>query len=115
MHFLPARDSQNVDAKIGYSQGRYTDEQVYSAVSKSKVVDTVAQAGAGFVVDTARCLHYGSRGNLLDRFILMASFARVNSVNPGNGCRVLDSVRNRLVRELYDSDPVRTVVLDTPI
>ncbi len=115
LHFLSARDSRNVDAKVGYSQGRYTDEQVYSAVSQSNVVDTVAEAGVGFVVDTARCLHYGSRGNLLDRFILLASFARVNSVNPGKGCRVLDSVRNRLVRELYDSDPVRAVVLDTPI
>ncbi len=115
LHFLPARYSRMVDAKVGYSQGRYTDEQVYSAVPRSNVVDTVAEAGAGFIVDTARCLHYGSRGNLLDRFILMASFARVNSVKPGKGCRVLDPVRSRLVREFYDSDPVRAVVLDTPI
>lgn len=115
LHFMLAHDSRKVDAKIGYSQGRYTDEQVYSAVPESNVVNTVAEAGAGFIVDTARCLHYGSRGNLLDRFILMASFARVNSVNPGKGCRVLDPVRGRLVRELYDSDPVRSVVLDTPI
>ena len=115
LHFLPARDSRRVDAKVGYSQGRYTDDEVYSAVSRSDVVDTVAEAGSGFVVDTARCLHYGSRGNLKDRFVLLASFARVNSVNPGKGCRVLDPVRKRLVRELYDSDPVRAAVLDTPI
>jgi hypothetical protein len=74
----------------------------------------VAPTGSAFVVDTARCLHYGSRGNRLDRFILLASFARVNSVNPGKGCRVLDPVRERLVREFYDSDPVRALVLNSP-
>jgi hypothetical protein len=115
LHFLSAKDSRKVDAKVGYSQGRYTDDEVYSAVSQSSVVNTVAPAGSGFIVDTARCLHYGSRGNQLDRFILLASFARVNSVKPGKGCPVLDPVRSRLVRELYDSDPVRAIVLETPI
>jgi hypothetical protein len=115
LHFLTPADSLKVDAKVGYSQGRYTDEQVYTAVPQSDVIAAVGEAGKGFVVDTGRCLHYGSRGNRLDRFILMVSFARVNSVKPGKGCRVLDPVRNRLVREFYDSDPVRAVVLDTPI
>jgi len=115
LHFLSTRDSLTVDAKVGYSQDRYTDEQVYSAVPESNVVNTVADAGTGFVVDTARCLHYGSRGNLLDRFILLASFARVNSVNPGKGCRVLDPVRGRLVTEFYGDDPVRALVLNSPI
>jgi hypothetical protein len=115
LHFLSPADSLKVDAKVGYSQGRYTDEDVYTAVSKSDVKTAVGEAGRGFIVDTGRCLHYGSRGNRSDRFILLVSFARVNSVNPGKGCRVLDPVRNRLVREFYDSDPVRAAVIDTPI
>ncbi len=115
LHFLSPADSRKVDAKVGYSQGRYSDEEVYTAVSKSDVKTAVGEAGRGFIVDTGRCLHYGSRGNRSDRFILLVSFARVNSAKPGKGCRVLDPVRERLVREFYDSDPVRAAVLDTPI
>ena len=115
LHFISAQDCLKVDAKVGYSQGRYTDEDVYSAVPESKVIATTGGPGSGFIVDTARCLHYGSRGNTLDRFVLMASYARVNSVKPGPGCRVLDPVRKRLAKELYNSDPVKSFVLDTSI
>ena len=101
--------------KVGDSQERYSDEEVYSAVSKSDVLTAVGEAGRGFIVDTARCLHYGSRGNRSDRFILLVSFTRVNCVKPGNGCIVLDPARKRLLREYYDSDPVRAVVLDSPL
>ena len=54
------------------------------------------------------------RGNLQDRFILMVSFARVNSANPSPGCRVLDPVRDRLAAEHYKGDPVRAFVLTSP-
>ena len=110
-----AKVLQGFDAKVVYSQGRYSDEDVYSAVPESKVIATTGGPGSGFIVDTARCLHYGSRGNKLDRFVPMASYARVNSVKPGPGCRVLDPVRNRLAKELYNSDPVKSFVLDTSI
>lgn len=114
LHFLTAKDSRAVDARVGYSQDRYTDEQVYGAVPRRNVIPAVGEAGSAYIVDTARCLHYGSRGNSIDRFILMASFARVNSVNPGKGCRVLDPVRKRIAAEMYDGDPVRGFVLTSP-
>lgn len=114
LHFLTPPNSLKVDAKVGYSQSRYTDEDVYSAVSRDDAIPAVGEAGTGFVVDTARCLHYGSRGNAIDRIILMASFARINSVNPGK-CRVLDPIRDRLADELYQSDPVRAMVLTSPM
>jgi hypothetical protein len=114
LHFLSASNSLKVDATVGYSQGRYTDEQVYSACPRSQVLATTGAPGSAFLVDTARCLHYGSRGNARDRFVLMASFARVNSVAPGSGCEVLDPLRERLVREFYRDDPVRSFVLDAP-
>lgn len=115
LHFLPAADCLKVDAKVGYSQGRYKDEDVYSAVPPGHVIATTGQPGSSYIVDTARCLHYGSRGNIHDRFILMASYARVNSVKPGPGCRVLDPVRGRLAKELYSSDEVKSFVLNTSI
>jgi hypothetical protein len=111
LHFLPADSSTRVDDKLGYSQDRYTDEDVYSVCSKEEVVTAVGQPGTAFLVDTARCLHYGSRGNIGDRLILMASFARANCVEPGPGCRVLDPVRQSLATTRYAHDPLRRFIL----
>jgi hypothetical protein len=111
LHFLSARDSLAVDAKVGYSQDRYTDEQVYSAVSKPMEKQALGPSGSAYLVDTARCLHFGSRGNQVQRLVLMASFARANSVGPGAGCRVLDPVREKVLSTYYSGDPVREFVL----
>jgi hypothetical protein len=53
-HFLSAADSKRIDAKVGYRQDRYTDDQIYSAVPQSRVINTVGPAGTGFLIDTAR-------------------------------------------------------------
>jgi hypothetical protein len=114
LHFIKASDCLKVDAGIGYSQDRYTDEEVYSCMPESNVVVAKGKAGTAFIVDTARCLHYGSRGNSLDRLILMVSFARANAVEPGNGCETLDPVRDRLVKDHFADDPVRSFILTAP-
>ena len=111
LHFLPAISSLKVDRAIGYSQDEYTDAQVESCCSKSEVVRTVGPPGSGFIVDTARCLHYGSRGNREDRLVLMISFARVNCVDKGSGCEVLDPVRERLIGAFYGADKARAFAL----
>lgn len=107
LHFLSAASSEKVNRKIGYSQDEYTDEEIDGCVSKDEVIRTVGPAGAGFIVDTARCLHYGSRGNVKDRLILMISYARVNCVSKGSGCEVLDPVRERLTEVFFKNDPAR--------
>jgi hypothetical protein len=114
LHFIPARDCLKVDAKIGYSQERYTDEAVYSCVPESNVVVATGPAGSAFLVDTARCLHFGSRGNSLDRLVLMVSFARANAVQQGTGCETLDPVREQLANDRYADDPVRRFILTVP-
>jgi hypothetical protein len=111
LHFLPASHSVKVDSTIGYSQGRYTDEEVYSACSVDNVISTIGPSGSAFIVDTARCLHYGSRGNLKERLVLMISFSRINCVDRGEGCDVLDPVRDRLIRQRYNNDVVRSFCL----
>ena len=115
LHFLSAQDSLSVDKKVGYSQSLYTDEQVYSACPPSSEIKAVGPAGSVYAIDTARCLHFGSRGNTKPRLVLMASFARANSVEPGSGCRVLDTIREEIVERLYKGDPVRTFALTTGI
>ena len=111
LNFLPAQSSLKVNKVVGYSQGRYTDEEVYSACSPGEVQSTVGAAGSAFFVDTARCLHYGSRENKFERLVLMVSFARVNCVDKGGGCDVVDPVRQRIIAENYRNDPVRAFAL----
>lgn len=111
LHFLPVPVSAKVDRTVGYSQDRYTDEQIESCVTPAETMRTMGPAGAGFIVDTARCLHYGSRRNEKDRLLLMASFARANCVSKGAGCEVLDPVRGRLVADRFADDPARAFVV----
>ncbi|MDF3074814.1 MAG: hypothetical protein K0S54_2481 [Alphaproteobacteria bacterium] len=111
LHFLPARMSDRVNANVGYSQDRYTDEEVFAAVQPGDVVRTMGPAGSAFLVDTARCLHFGSRGNKYDRLLLMVSFARANGVDGGPSCPVLDPVRERLASERYGMDELRRFIL----
>lgn len=115
LHFLPATSALKVDKKIGYSQDEYTDEQVEGCCSKDEVVRTIGPAGSGFIVDTARCLHYGSRGNVKDRLILMISYARVNCVSKGAGCEVLDPVRDKLTKSYFSDDPARKFANRRPL
>ncbi len=111
LHFLPASSSLKVDRIVGYSQDEYTDEQVERCCAADEVVKTVGPPGAGYIVDTARCLHYGSRGNSEDRLVLMICFARANCVDKGSGCDVLDPVRQTLIEKLYAADPARAFAL----
>ncbi len=111
LHFIPATSCLKVEEKVGYSQGRYSDEEVYSAVSESEAIATVGKAGSGYLVDTARCLHYGSRGNLRERLVLMVNYARANCVDRGSGCEVLDPVRGRLIEQRYATDEARAFSL----
>jgi hypothetical protein len=113
LHFLSADQAARFNRMVGYSQDRITDEQVYSVVSPNEVKTTAGPAGSGFIVDTARCLHYGSRGNKLGRLVFMANYVRANCVDPGPK-RTLDHVRDQLRQARYADDPVRAYVLTAP-
>lgn len=108
LHFLPASASLKVERKCGYRGGRYQDDEVYSAVAPSAAIAVTGAPGQGYIVDTARCLHYGSRGNQLPRLVFMVNFARANCVNEGDGDSELDQVRERLVEKFYKNDPARS-------
>lgn len=107
LHFVPASASDKVNRNVGYSQNDYTDREVETAIQPEEIIRTVGPPGAGYIVDTARCLHYGSRKNTKDRLILMISYARVNCVSKGAGCEVLDQVRQKLTATYYNNDAAR--------
>jgi hypothetical protein len=76
---LPANVSQRIVRDVGYVKGRIPDEQVEAAggLDASRVL--TGAPGSGAFVDTARCLHYGSRGNRQERLVLMFQFLRFDS------------------------------------
>jgi hypothetical protein len=111
LHFLAVPDSEVVNSKIGYSQSRYTDEEVYSAVPKEVTRAAIGRKGTGFFVDTARCLHYGSRGNTRERLVLMINYARANRVERGSDEGALASVRQAIIQKYFARDQARSFSL----
>jgi hypothetical protein len=74
--FLPADISRNVLRKVGYRKRRIPDALVEQTAGKDATVTFVGPAGSSVFVDTARCLHYGSRENRRDRLVLSIQFLR---------------------------------------
>jgi len=109
--FLPIDECMKFNSNIGYNQRKNNDDVVYSVCSNDSLVNNIGEAGTGVMVDTGRCLHYGSRQNKKDRLIMMISYVRPNCVEPIKGSRVLDSLRHKLAEELYVNDPLRKYVL----
>lgn len=107
LHFLSAASSEKVNRKIGYSQEDYTDAEVEGCVENGEILKATGPKGSGYIVDTARCLHYGSRGNKKDRLILMISYARMNCVSKGSGCEVLDPIRGKINDSFFKDDTAR--------
>ena len=110
LHFLPADACARFNNTVGYTKKKIPDDVVYSACSPEEVIDNCGEEGTGVMVDTGRCLHYGSRGNSRDRLLLMMSFARPNCTKPGE-CETLDPVRDELACHQYAGDAVRRYVL----
>ncbi len=115
LYFLDAAQSAIFNAKVGYSKARIADEDVFSVFKPEELHSGSGPAGEGLILDTGRCLHYGSRQNSEGRLIFMINFSRVNCVEPGKGCPVLDPIREELARTRYAGDPVRTYALTAPL
>jgi hypothetical protein len=85
---------------------RVPDDKVETRVGKGKEVRLVGPAGSGAFVDTSRCLHYGSRENRKDRFVLVFQFLRFE-------CPTESTFRFKSVPDLdgFDADPVQKLAL----
>ena len=73
--FVDAVGSAKVGATRRHSE-RLDDETVESIAGQSAVTSLMGPAGTVGVVDTSRCLHYGSRGNSKERLLMMVQFTR---------------------------------------
>ena len=72
--FIPADVSEQIQKSIGRIIGRVDDDRVHAGGGRGQDCKLMGPPGSGAFVDTARCLHYGSRGNRRDRLILMFQF-----------------------------------------
>jgi hypothetical protein len=113
LHFLGADDCARFDAQVGYRHGRIRDEEVYGVCPREHLRDSCGEAGTGVIVDTARCLHYGSRLNTRDRLMLAISYVRANSALP-NPSPSLDPIREQFAAQHFADDPVRRFALTAP-
>jgi hypothetical protein len=102
---LPADQCEPFRAALA-SRERVTDEKVEAQIGKGKAIQLVGPAGSGAFVDTSRCLHYGSRGNREDRFVLIFQFLRFE-------CPTESTFRFGATLDLgnFDADPVQKLAL----
>lgn len=75
--FIDAELSSMVKNSTGYVGGRRTrleDEPLTELIGEHKPLSLIGPAGSGAIVDTSRCLHFGSRGNTKERLVLFVQF-----------------------------------------
>jgi hypothetical protein len=72
--FLPATESEHVVEGLRYDRGRLTIEEVERFLGPGRDIRLVGEPGRGMLVDTSRCLHYGSRQNSKIRVMLLIQY-----------------------------------------
>jgi hypothetical protein len=72
--WLPAGVSHRIAASEGYRRERLDDAAVQAHCPERDWLRLTGPAGSAAVVDTSRCLHFGSRGNRLPRLVLFVQY-----------------------------------------
>jgi hypothetical protein len=107
--FLPADASAKVRARTGTIIARASDERVLGA-AEAEPIRICGGPGSGVLVDTGRCLHYGSRRNTKERLVLSFQYLRDDAPSePPVSCRFpVDLLAGLRL------DPVQRLVLGLP-
>lgn len=87
-----AGESKRLREKLRHRRGRVTDEDIDRAGPSEPPIVLTGPCGTGAWVDTSRCLHYGSRGNSIDRLMLIVQFTHhlAPKINTSHWYRGLD-------------------------
>ena len=79
--FFPKSTSDRAKQELGYwkrGKGyRMSDEEVYSVVDRSELIEFSAPRGTVLFIDSSACMHYGSRNSVKPRFQLMLGYSGV--------------------------------------
>jgi hypothetical protein len=102
--FLPADLSDQVAAALGHhwGDGRLEDKDIHSVTEEANVISLTGPPGTTALVDTCRCLHFGSRARENARIVFMFQYtpwpdARVDKTDKdfGPGFSLIDIPRTR--------------------
>lgn len=79
--FIPADDSDRVLRSTGLTWDeahtrRFEDHEVEAIVPKNRMIMLTGPAGAGGMVDTTRCLHFGGRARRGERHMMIIQYTR---------------------------------------
>jgi len=72
--FIPANISEQILTNIANPNQRITDEEIFTHGRAEDVIHAVGPAGTCFIVDGARCLHFGARTRGGSRLLLLVEF-----------------------------------------
>jgi hypothetical protein len=76
--FFGLSDTETIKAKLGKAaHKRMKDEAVFTHVPRDRLQVMSGPRGFSYIADTCRCIHYGSRGNKRERFLLMVNYNQV--------------------------------------
>jgi hypothetical protein len=111
--FLDAELSDRVRAKLqhGWKGGRIEDEDVFSVAKLSDLRELLGPSGSGGLIDTSRCLHFGSRARGGSRLVLMFQFTSFAHLKEDDGYGPDGAVVTKLPADRYRGDALRMLVL----
>jgi len=72
--FVPSDKTRELIKKTNYDRGRLTIEQVEEAVGADAQVSLICKRGEGLLIDTSKCMHYGSKGNKYPRLMFQVQY-----------------------------------------
>lgn len=78
--FLPATFLENQFRSISNVWGRISDEEIYRLGGREEEKNLVGESGTAALVDTCRCLHYGSRTRKGYRLVLVIWYLNRNPI-----------------------------------
>jgi ectoine hydroxylase-related dioxygenase (phytanoyl-CoA dioxygenase family) len=105
--FLPASVSERVVERLSGAHGRIEDADVFTHASEDELVVLTGPSGDGAMIDTCRCLHFGSRNESKERLVLMLHYVGFHSIVEPDA-KVLD---DQLRSEMQKGDPVADALL----
>ncbi len=74
LHFLPADRSDQLRGQMGHRRGRVDEQRLMEQVDEAEILQATGSPGSAVMLDSSRCLHFGSRGNRRDRLVLAFHF-----------------------------------------
>jgi hypothetical protein len=74
LHFVAADRSDELREQMGHRRGRVDEQRLTRNLEDSEILQATGRPGSAVMLDSSRCLHFGSRGNRRDRLVLAFHF-----------------------------------------